>query len=95
MKARKGQVAVYLALALLAIVMLTLMNVGAYLAVSAKNRTMNAGDAAALVKAVEEYRADWRNRDEYFAAARAFFERNLSLGVVKAQLAGILERILG
>ena len=43
MKARRGQVVVYLALALLAIVVLTLMNVGAYLAVSAKNRTMNAG----------------------------------------------------
>ena len=31
MKARRGQVVVYLALALLAIVVLTLMNVGAYL----------------------------------------------------------------
>lgn len=51
MKCRKGQVAVYLALALLAVVMLTLMNVGVFLAVSAKNKTMNAGDAAALAVA--------------------------------------------
>lgn len=48
MKARSGQVAVYLVLALVAIVVLVLMNVGAFLAVSARNRTMNGGDAAAL-----------------------------------------------
>jgi glycosyltransferase involved in cell wall biosynthesis len=49
-----------------------------------------AGDAAALVKAVEEYRADWANRDSYFAAARDFFEKYLSMAVIKKQLAGIL-----
>ena len=60
MKAKNGQVAVYLALALLAIVVLTLMNVGAYLAVSAKNRTMNAGDAAAI--AVARHQGELLNR---------------------------------
>ena len=60
MKGRRGQVAVYLALALLAIVVLTLMNVGAYLAVSAKNRTMNAGDAAAI--AVAKHQGELLNR---------------------------------
>ncbi len=49
-----------------------------------------AGDAAALVKAVEEYRADWANRESYFAAARRFFEHHLSMAVIKNQLAGIL-----
>lgn len=48
MKARSGQVAVYLVLALVAIVVLILMNVGTFLAVSARNRSMNGGDAAAL-----------------------------------------------
>ncbi len=50
-----------------------------------------AGDAAALVKAVEEYRADWANREAYFAAARDFFEKHLSMAVVKEQLAGIVK----
>ena len=50
-----------------------------------------AGDPAALVKAVEEYRADWSNRDSYFAAARDFFEKHLSMSVIKNQLAGILK----
>jgi len=49
-----------------------------------------AGDPEALVKAVEEYRADWANRESYFAAARDFFERHLSMAVIKRQLAGIL-----
>ncbi len=52
-----------------------------------------AGDPAALVKAVEEYRADWANRDMYFREARAFFERELSMDVVVAQLKGILEKM--
>ncbi len=51
------------------------------------------GDPAALVKAVEEYRADWANRDMYFREARAFFERELSMDVVVSQLRGILERM--
>ncbi len=52
-----------------------------------------AGDPAALVEAVEAYRADWANRETYFASAREFFERELSLGVVKGQLKAILERM--
>jgi len=51
MRARRGQVALYLVLVLVAIVFLMVMNVGAYLAVSARNRTMNAGDAAAIAVA--------------------------------------------
>ena len=46
--ARRGQVAVYLIMVLVAVCFLMLMNVGAYLAVSAKNKATNAGDAAAL-----------------------------------------------
>ena len=42
---------------------------------------------------IEEYRADWANREEYFAAARDFFERHLSMSVVKAQLQSILARL--
>lgn len=53
------------------------------------------GDPAALVAAVEAYRADWARRDDYFAAARDFFERHLSMEVVKRQLAAILDRLFG
>ncbi|MBP5791723.1 MAG: glycosyltransferase [Kiritimatiellae bacterium] len=48
------------------------------------------GNAEAIVKAVEEYRADWANRDVYFAEARDFFEKHLSMAVIEKQLAGIL-----
>lgn len=48
MSGKKGQVALYLALVLVAITMLILMNVGAFLGVSAHNKTMNGGDAAAV-----------------------------------------------
>ena len=51
MKANRGQVAVYLALVLVAIAVLTLMNVGTFLGVRARNYTMNSGDAAALAVA--------------------------------------------
>ena len=51
MTARRGQVALYLVVALVALVVLMLANVGAFLAVRAKNRAMNAGDAAALAAA--------------------------------------------
>ena len=60
MKARKGQVAVYLVLVLVALTILTMMNVGAFLGVSARNTTMNAGDAAAL--AVAHYQGELLNR---------------------------------
>ena len=53
------------------------------------------GDPAALVAAVEAYRADWARRDDYFAAARDFFERHLSMDVVKRQLAAILDGLFG
>lgn len=48
------------------------------------------GDARAIADAVRAYRADWANRDAYFAAARDFFERHLSMRVIKEQLRGIL-----
>ena len=51
------------------------------------------GDPAALVKAVEEYRADWANKEMYFREARAFFDNELSMKVVTAQLAAILKRM--
>jgi len=51
MRARKGQVAIYLVIVLVALTFLMLMNVGAYLAVTAKNRAMNAGDSASLAAA--------------------------------------------
>ena len=52
-----------------------------------------AGDAAAIVKAVEEYRADWNNRESYNDAAYEFFKAHLSMAEVKKQLVGILERL--
>lgn len=48
------------------------------------------GDARAIADAVRAYRADWANRDAYFAAARDFFEKHLSMKVIKTQLAGVL-----
>ena len=51
MKAKPGQVALYLVLVLVAITVLAIMNVGVYLSVATKNRAMNAGDAAALAAA--------------------------------------------
>ena len=60
MKARSGQVALYLVFVLVAIAVLALMNVGVYLAVTARNRTMNAGDAAAL--AVARHQGELLNR---------------------------------
>ena len=52
-----------------------------------------AGDAPAIVKAVEEYRADWANREDYNAAAYDFFRKYLSMDVVRRQLVEILERM--
>jgi len=51
MRARRGQVALYLIAALVAICVLMLMNVGIYFSVSAKHKAINAGDAAALAAA--------------------------------------------
>ncbi|MGN0853506.1 MAG: glycosyltransferase [Kiritimatiellia bacterium] len=52
-----------------------------------------AGDAAAIVRAVEEYRADWANRARYNAEAYSFFKSHFSVAVIKEQLAGILRRM--
>ena len=52
------------------------------------------GDAAAIVKAVEEYRSDWANRETYFAAARDFFERHLSMDVIVKQLENIVAEVV-
>lgn len=52
------------------------------------------GDAGAIADAVRAYRSDWANRDSYFAAARDFFERHLSMAVIERQLAGILSDAL-
>lgn len=48
MRARKGQVAVYLVMILVVILMLALMNVETFLSVRSKNRVQNGGDAAVL-----------------------------------------------
>ena len=39
------------------------------------------------------YRADWANKEMYFREARAFFDNELSMKVVTAQLADILKRM--
>lgn len=51
MRANKGQVAVYLIMVLVVLCLLTLLNVDTFVAVRAKNRLQNAGDAAALAAA--------------------------------------------
>ncbi len=58
-KARRGQIAILLAAALLAVIVLAVMNVSVFLAVRSKNRVMNAGDAAAL--AVAKYQGELIN----------------------------------
>ena len=56
MKARNGQVALYLVMVLLAIAVLMMVNVNAFLAVRSKNRMMNAVDEAALAAAKHQGR---------------------------------------
>jgi len=51
LKARRGQIALYLVLVLVAITVLVLMNVNVFLAVRAKNHATASGDAAALAAA--------------------------------------------
>lgn len=51
MKARNGQVALFLLLVMVVLVLLTLLNVDTFIAVRNKNRLQNAGDAAALAAA--------------------------------------------
>ena len=52
MKARHGQVALYLVAVLVAIAVLVFMNVDVFLAIRAKNHATNAGDAAAIAAAI-------------------------------------------
>lgn len=51
MKTRKGQVAIYLVMVLVALTILAVMNVDLFLSVRSKFRAQNAGDAAALAVA--------------------------------------------
>ena len=51
MKARRGQVALYLVMVLVALCILAVMNAEVFVAVRARNRVQNAGDAAALAAA--------------------------------------------
>lgn len=51
MRARKGQIAIFLVLVLVVVILLTLLNVDTFMSVRAKNRVQNAGDAAALAAA--------------------------------------------
>lgn len=60
MKARNGQVALYLVLVIVALAVLMMMNVSTFLAVRSKNRMMNAVDAAAI--AVANWQGDRLNR---------------------------------
>lgn len=60
MTARSGQIALYLAAVLAALAVLAVMNVSVFLSVRAKNRAMNAGDAAAL--AVARHQGELLNR---------------------------------
>ena len=52
------------------------------------------GDAAAIVDAVMEYKNDWSRREEYFASAREFFDRHLSMAVIEKQLADIVSEVV-
>ena len=52
------------------------------------------GDAKAIADAVRAYRDDWANRDSYFAAARDFFEKHLSMAVIEKQLAEIVGELV-
>ena len=60
MKARSGQVAIYLVAVLVAIAVLVFMNVDIFLAIRAKNHATNAGDAAAI--AVAKYQGELLNQ---------------------------------
>ena len=54
MMKRRGQVALYLLMVLVAVFLLTLLNVDSFIAVRGKNRVQNAGDAAALAAATRQ-----------------------------------------
>ena len=86
-RALRGQVALYLLLALVALAVLVLGNVGAFVAVRAKNRAMNAGDAAALAAAHRQ--AELLNEigrlNLRHAEAEAVGDWELSLEIVRKQ----------
>ena len=50
--------------------------------------------AQGIADAVRAYRDDWANRDSYFAAARDFFEKYLSMAVIEKQLAEIVGELV-
>jgi glycosyltransferase involved in cell wall biosynthesis len=52
------------------------------------------GDAKAIVDAVKEYKRDWDRREEYFASARQFFEKHLSMSVIEQQLKSIVNEVV-
>ena len=52
------------------------------------------GDAKAIADAVRSYRDHGANRDSYFAAARDFFEKHLSMAVIEKQLQGIVGELV-
>ena len=87
MKVRSGQVALYLIMTLVAIMVLVLMNASAFLAVRAKNHAMNAGDAAAIASA--RVQADLLNRIGRYnlehAEADYYGDYERSREIVKAQ----------
>ena len=53
------------------------------------------GDAKAIADAVRAYRDDWADRESYFAAARDFFEKHLSMAVIEKQLSAIVGEVRG
>lgn len=72
MKAKRGQVVIYLIMTLVALCLLTLLNVDTFVAVRAKNRLQNGGDAAALAAARKQgslINEIGRLNIEHFAAA--------------------------
>ena len=52
------------------------------------------GDAKAIADAVRAYRDDWANRESYFATARDFFEKHLSMAIIEKQLEKIVAECL-
>lgn len=91
MKARRGQVALYLVGVLVALTILVVMNVDVFVAVRAKNRVENGGDAAALAAA--RVQGDLLNRigrlnvEHILAAVRGDAERCEAIVMQQRRLA--------
>ena len=92
MRTHRGQVVLFLLMVLVAVMVLVLMNVGSYLAVSARNRTMNAGDAAAL--AVARMQGELLNRigRENITHLQAVFDRSHAEGLTPEERRERLEQ---